>query len=146
MIGVIAMFGSAMAFFAHRAETNDRGLIINGIIELGPHGADIFYAVFAGLSGALAALGVLGLIRAFGAPMYVVLEHDAIVVPGPMFSPRARRVEFERIRALETWNVNGQVGLTIRYDGGRAGIARSMVGEAAFQEIIGELKARRPKL
>jgi hypothetical protein len=44
------LFGGAAAFFFHRASTNQRGLILNWFITLGPGGADIFYVCLGLLS------------------------------------------------------------------------------------------------
>ena len=40
------MFALAAGFFGVRANSNDRGLIINRVIELSENGATIFYWVF----------------------------------------------------------------------------------------------------
>ena len=59
LILAMVMFGGAAAFFFHRASTNGRGLIINGIIQLDPGQADVLYAVFGALSAGMALLGLL---------------------------------------------------------------------------------------
>lgn len=80
---IVLMFGGAAAFFAHQASTNDRGLIINGIIHLGPSGADVFYAVLAILSVGFVAIGLLAL-RAFHArkSLRVVIGKKHVTMPG----------------------------------------------------------------
>ena len=46
-----AFFGAGGVFMAHKAMHNSAGLIINGIITLGPTGAIVFYWVIAAACG-----------------------------------------------------------------------------------------------
>ncbi|MDI1482450.1 hypothetical protein [Polyangium sp. y55x31] len=59
----LLLFGVCAAFFFHRSITNDRGLILNGIIHFGPDGADVFYAVMGLLSAGLSVMALLGIVR-----------------------------------------------------------------------------------
>ncbi len=97
---ITVMFGGAAAFLAHRASTNDRGLVINGIIHLGPSSADVFYAVLAILSVGFVAIGLLAL-RAFHArkTLRVVIGKTQVTMPG-------------RFRAWEGF----QEDVTLRYE------------------------------
>jgi len=54
--------GGCAAFMFERASTNDRGLVINGLIHLAPGSADVFYAVLGALCAAMAVLSVRALI------------------------------------------------------------------------------------
>lgn len=83
----LVMFGSAAAFFGHRAITNERGLVINRVIELGPEGADVFYSAFcaASMLFVIAAVGV-GLQRVLR-PMRIAFTTEGLIVPhGPLSS------------------------------------------------------------
>jgi len=57
------LFGACAAFFFYRASTNDRGLILNGIIHFEPGGADVFYAVMGLLSAGFVVIAALGILR-----------------------------------------------------------------------------------
>ena len=59
----IVLFGACAVFFYYKATNNDRGLILNGLIEMGPEAADWFYAVLGLLSGAFVVAGLLGVWR-----------------------------------------------------------------------------------
>ncbi len=59
MIWPVLLFGAAAVFLFREAMTNDRGLIINGIITLDTGGATIFFYVLAGLSAGFVLLGIL---------------------------------------------------------------------------------------
>lgn len=81
LLGVV-LFGAGAAFFYHRAQTNDRGLIINGIITLEAGSADVFYAVFCVLSAAMALGAVLGVIRMSTIKRFcIVIDGDSLVIP-----------------------------------------------------------------
>jgi hypothetical protein len=57
-------FGAGALVLAAKANGNDRGLIINGIIELSPGAATVFYWALAGLGVAfVAGAGVLAIDR-----------------------------------------------------------------------------------
>ena len=72
LLGVL-LFGVAALFFSYKAQSNVRGLIINGIITLSPEGATIFWWVFAGLSVAFVLAGIAGAILAMIFTQRVVL-------------------------------------------------------------------------
>jgi hypothetical protein len=61
LVLAVLFFGAGAAFMFYRASTNDRGLILNGIIHFEPGGADVFYAVMGLLSFGFVAMGALGI-------------------------------------------------------------------------------------
>jgi hypothetical protein len=141
MLWAGSFFAVCGAFLVHRAVTNDRGLIINGLIYLAPTSATVFYAVLAVLSGGFVAMAAIAWIdNAVNGPRHVVLYEDAIELPATLFRRRPRRVPYARIRAIELWEVNRQVGIHLVLDEGKVGLGRSMLGEVAFAEIVSELK------
>jgi hypothetical protein len=104
-------------FMAHEARTNDRGMIINGLIELSPHGATVLKWV---VSAALFALGAgllllvpRGLIR-----RQIVLDADSITIPSHGLSRRQHRIEREDIRGVQVTQYYKMRYLRIRHHGG----------------------------
>lgn len=78
------LFGGSAAFFYHRAQTNDRGLIINGLITLEMGSADIFYAVFCVLSAAMSLSGLYLLIRLQSIKNFrIVIGETTLTLPPP---------------------------------------------------------------
>jgi hypothetical protein len=59
----LLLFGAGAAFFFHRSSTNDRGLVLNGILHFGPDGADVFYLVMGLLSAGMSVMAGLGILR-----------------------------------------------------------------------------------
>jgi hypothetical protein len=99
----LLLFGGGGLFMLHRAESNDRGLIINGIIHLETGGADVFYAVLGLLSVGLAALTVLSLYRLVRRDAFrVVITRTAITFPNPrlLSSELEIKVRFEDVLAI----------------------------------------------
>ena len=69
-----AFFGACAAVMGHKAAHNTAGVIINGIITLGPEGATRFYWVICALGLAFVFVSVLLTARRIASPR--VLEFD----------------------------------------------------------------------
>jgi hypothetical protein len=95
------LFGASAVFMAHEAETNDRGLIINGIIHLDPGSADVFYAVMALLSIGFVAIGVMAIFALRARKRF------RIVLGKKRMAVAARFRAWERVREEE---------IEVRYD------------------------------
>src|SRR5437868_5302898 len=91
-IGSALFLTSGSAIFAWRAETNDRGLILNGIpMEQGT--ATMFYAAMAAVAFVAAATMVwLSLRRA-----HIGLSQDALIVPASWWSTGDKRIPYRDI-------------------------------------------------
>jgi hypothetical protein len=138
--GFFALCGS---FLAHKAANNDRGLIINGIIELGVTGGTVFFtvlAVFSALFVIAAAAGTIdGLVRA---PV-LALADDHIVVPGTLFRRAPRRIDFAAVTKASLQSVNRQAFLTLETARGKVSVARSMLeSQATFDYIVDFVTSR----
>jgi hypothetical protein len=109
---------------AHRASTNDRGLILGGRIELGPTGATVFYWVlFAfGLLAVLCSL-VLGYQR-LRYRRRIVLGPESIRVPANGWSAVEKQIDYRSIRTVTVMVMPMYAGrvLTITYTGGKADV------------------------
>jgi hypothetical protein len=135
-------FGVCAAFFVHSALTADRGVDINGIVELGVGGARVFYWVLAFLSACFVVVAIAAAVFYRGGTRAIVLDDDAIALPGPMWRPAPRRIAYADIVSLQRQDISGQTLLQIVHRGGKAGIARSLTGDTAFDEIVAALQGR----
>jgi hypothetical protein len=136
-------FAGCGVWFGNRALTNDRGLILNGIIELETGDATIFYWVLTAVCVAFVAGAGFGVVRALGAPGEVVLDATAITAPKRGTGRTTSTVPFAQITDLRITDVNSQKFLTIHHTGGKLAIMRSMMPDrAAFEELVSELHAR----
>lgn len=100
------LFGGSAAFMVNRAQTNDRGLIINGLIELDSSGADVFYAVMAVLSVGFSLMGALSLYNFARRKQFrVVLGRRSMTLPPSVAAFRMHdgeeKVLFKAITSVE---------------------------------------------
>lgn len=112
-------FAVCAAVLTHRAQTNDRGLILNGIIHFEPGGADVFYAVLAILSGAFCALGVLVAARFAALEEFrIIVGPRSITLPSmhPLRGAREVTVPLDRIESVELHPPAKPITLVIRED------------------------------
>lgn len=107
-------FGACAAVLGHMASANTRGLILNGIIDLGPAGASTFYWALTALSVlfVLAAGWAIFTTLVHGVPD-VVLTDDAISFPIGFPTKRSFRLPYSDITGLSRSEVNGQRFLTL---------------------------------
>jgi hypothetical protein len=99
----LVFFGLGAAFFFVRASNNDRGLILNGIIEMGPEGADWFYAIMGLLSAGMASMGLLGAWRISQIKKFQIdLRRKEMTFPAaPIFRTPVVTIPYDRIDAVE---------------------------------------------
>ncbi|HET7229675.1 MAG TPA: hypothetical protein VFJ16_06725 [Longimicrobium sp.] len=142
MLLAIAFFGACAAMMARTALTNDRGLILNGVITFEPGGATTFYWCVAAVALLFVAAGAYGLM-AGRKPLLVRLTADEISAPRSVFAKVPTVVRLDDIRDVGVMDVSRQVLLIIHHTGGTLNIAQSMLASpAAFQELHRALMAR----
>ena len=125
LLGVL-FFGACLAFYVHRGSSNQRGLVINRVIELGVDGATTFYWVLAAASAGfvLIALWALGF-RALR-DTYLVLGEREFSIPS-RWTSRVRVVAYSDLRGMEIVKVQGQQLLLIETESGRVTVAGLML-------------------
>jgi hypothetical protein len=138
-----AFFGLCTAVLGVKAARNDRGAIINGIIELGPDGASAFYWVLAALSGGFVVVGVFLAHHRFTFHQRVVIGPDSLTVPARRWSGEEKEIAYRDVRSLSEWSVSGQRFLYVMHVGGKYTITASMLpSKSAFEELCQLLAAR----
>ncbi len=142
-------FGACALVLGSKADGNDRGLIINGIIELSTENATIFYWVLATLSiGFVVAAGFLAVVR-LTVHQRIGLVETSITIPRSRWSSDEVVVPFGEIVELSASEVSGQRFLKITYKGGKFTLTASMLPKKEdFDEIcavVGQgVKASQP--
>ena len=138
----IVFFGGGAVFMAYTAMTNDRGLIIDSLIHLGRENATIFYWVWAGLAGVMAALAVVGMVFGRSPTRRIVFSAGALSVPRPLRSTSMSVVPVADIWELGVRQVRNQRFLLIRHRRGTLWIAASQLPDAAaFDRLYSALKS-----
>jgi len=139
----IAFFGACGLWMARNAVTNDRGVIINGLITLETGGATTLYWCMAGVCALFVIAGAIGLSGNRGRPRVVRLTPTHLVAPRNGFAREATTIPLTDIRDLGMQEIHRQRIMTIHHTGGNLSIVQSMLpGAAAFDELYGALAAR----
>jgi len=141
MLLASAFFAGVAAVMAHAAMTNDRGLILNGIIRLSPQGATNFYWCIAGLGAAFVVVGLPLFVMGLTSKACIRLTATELSMPRSAFSRTTRVVSLAQIQGTDVHAVNGQRFLTVLLADGEVSIAQSMLpNAAAFEEICAALR------
>jgi hypothetical protein len=143
MYWAVPLFAAAAVFFAFRLDT-DRGLIINGLIHLGVGGARIFYGVLGLFSLAFVVLGIFGIMSMRGGRLAIELGEETISMPGAPLRPRPREFRYAEISSATLRVINKHEFLTLVDARGKSSLARTHVGDAAFETIVAHVAARVP--
>lgn len=93
-------FGVGTIVSACIAATNDKGVVIEGIIKLGVNGATIFYWILTAMSAAIVSFVLYAAFRKSTNPRHLVVSHDCIKVPGPVWSDYNRTILVEDIQRV----------------------------------------------
>ena len=110
-----------------KASGNHRGLILNGLVELSPAGATIFYWVLAASSVCFVVLcGLQAFIRLFQRQRIAFTDTCLIVPRSRFFSTTERSIPFSDIRELVPSTVYRQRFLKIVYEGGSFNLASAL--------------------
>lgn len=136
----IVFFGACLGLFVWLAATNEVGLILNGVIELGPTGATIFYVVLGVLSGGFVVAGLLGLV----APEHTLLiGADQATIPcGPMLRKQTV-VRFAEVSRVTVSEAQGTRLFTLHHPGGKTSVSnRFLKGRGTFKEVTRLLEER----
>ncbi|HET7463419.1 MAG TPA: hypothetical protein VFJ82_19360 [Longimicrobium sp.] len=143
MLLAILFFGACAAMMARAALTNDRGLILNGVITFSEHGATVFYGSVAGVAALFVAAGAWGLLAGRGTPRFVRLTPAELSAPRNGFTREPTVIRLRDIQGVSVQAIQRQRLLTIQHPGGKLSIAQSMLpGAAAFDELCAALGAR----
>ncbi len=142
MVLAVSFFGAASIFYVWRAQGNDRGLVINGLIELGTAGATRFYVALAAASAGFVAIGSWALAVRLGGPKYLVLGERALSIPS-RFGRGAKVFEYSAIQDVQLVKIQGQSSLQLVSAQGKAAISGMMLASDAQLREIGAALAER---
>jgi hypothetical protein len=140
-----AFFGAIAFFMGREATLNDRGLVINGLIHLGPSGATIFYWCIAAIGAAFVAIGVPALLVGLFSSRRITLTATEISAPKFGFSRAATVVKLANIQHMRVQVVQKQRFLNLLHTNGKLTINESFLpSRAAFEELCAAIASRVP--
>lgn len=135
-----ALFGANSLILGAKANSNDHGLIINGIIVLSKSGATTFYWVIAALSAVFVVVAMFLVFVRLTISQRISLTPTSIVLPKSRWSAKLVDVPHTDILNLSATEVYGQRFLKIEYRGGKFTIAASLLPRNAdFETICSEI-------
>jgi hypothetical protein len=141
-MSIILFCGGCAAMMTYAALTNDRGLIINGIIRLEQPGATIFYWCMAGIFDAALAVSLAMVVIGLTSKAHLRLTQTEFSAPRHGFSQTSTTIPLAEIHALRAYAVHDQHFLDISHSSGTLTILRSCLpSTAAFEDVCGQLGA-----
>jgi hypothetical protein len=143
MIACAVFFGICGLVLGAEADSNDRGLIINGIIELSAAGATTFYRVLSWSSFGFVVLAAIMFIVRVLNPQKLLLTQDGLYAPKWAWSRTPTFIPYRNIRAVSSYAVSGQEILKIVHADGKQNVTASLFeSKHAFEEFCQELSRR----
>ncbi len=144
-IACATFFGICGFVIRAEAASNDRGLNINGIVELSAREATTFYWILSWLSFGFVAFAALMLIIRVLNPQKLVLTHDGLYAPKWAWSRTPTFIAYQDVVAVSSFAVSGQEFLKIVHVGGKQNVTASLLeSKDAFEEFCQELSRRLP--
>ena len=133
-------FGLGTVMLADAAYTNDRGLIINHIIELGIDGATIFYWILCGVCFAFVAACVVMTIHGLTHKQRLAFTHESLILPDGRWSSGERKIRYDEILSVSERNINNHRFLEIYPSvGKKITIGSAMLPSKKIYEEVREL-------
>lgn len=140
MFAAFFFFGAGTVILAYRAITNDRGLILNGIIHFDLEGATTFYWCITALSAGMALLGLMLVLIGLTSNQSLSLSDTELSAPKWLLSPANTIVPLSSIRRLELKTVHKLHFLSVHHAGGKLTIqAQKLPDTDAFAEVCARL-------
>ncbi len=132
----ILMFGVCAIGLTKMALSNDRGLILNGIVEFSTEGATIFYLCIAVVPALLVVMGILGIYFSVTSKKEVVLKETSISSPKSLYSKKIITVNFSDVTDYSIQSVQNQTYLFIFFQEGKLTIPQSLLpNKAEFKKL-----------
>jgi hypothetical protein len=126
ILACAAFFGGCSGFMGYMAAHNTAGLVVNGIITLGPTGATAFYWVISASSAGFVLMALLLTARRMASPQVLELGPEALLLPHGFFQMRTSRIAYAEIQTLSEGRVSGQAFLYVTAGGLRYTITASL--------------------
>lgn len=136
-------FGLWAVILGAKAHGNDRGVIINRVLQLSPSGATTFYWVLCACSVGFVAIAAFLACHRLTFRQRIAFGPTALLVPASRWSSEEKQVGYRDIEALSIAQVSGQRFLYVTHSGGKYAITASMLpSKAAFEEVCELLAAK----
>lgn len=135
MVGAV-FFGACAYVLVQMAQTNDRGLVLNGILELGVVGASRFYWALTIASVLFVLVAVLGFFLSLRSKHQLVLDSSALSIPRNGFARSPSIIPLASIQRLEERQISRQRMLTVWHSGGKVTVMKSWLPNNQAYEAV----------
>jgi hypothetical protein len=132
----LVFFGICAVFLGHEANTNTHGMIIDGVITLGPQGATTVLWTVCAASWVFVLMAVLLTLRRIFSPKILELGPDTLVLPHGLFQARTACIPYAEIQDLAETRVNRQVFLHVISGGRKYAITAALFSEAGDYAFV----------
>jgi len=145
MLLACIFFAGGALFMGNEAIFNDRGLIIDRVIDLGPSGATTFYWCITAICVAFVAIGIPAFFASLWSDHYLSMSQTQLSVPRFLFSRKPTVVKLVDIQRINLQVVKRKRFLNILHSGGKLTISESLLpSPAAFKELYSAIAHRVP--
>jgi hypothetical protein len=120
-------FGICAVFYWQQGLTNDRGMIINGIITFDTFQSTVFYWVLFACSAGFVLIAMLAAARRIKIPREIEFDEKGINLPYGLMQMKTTRVLYSDIMDLTETKIYSQLYLTLTTPSGKYNISRSLL-------------------
>jgi hypothetical protein len=142
LLPCVLFFGCGAYYLQHMASSNDRGLILDGILRFDVHGASQFYSFMAALSFVMAASALIGIFWSFVSDAELRITEVDLYLPQGFLHQEIRKIPFESIEQVQLLQRKKHRFLEIYSDGKKARINQTWLPNGAFAKIFTILEER----
>lgn len=147
VVFAIVLFGLAAFVMGDAAQTNDRGLVVNGLIRLGRGEATIFYGAMAALSVALVVLIVAVFLRGQFFPQRVTLTANELAAPHSRFAMAPTVLRLYDIQHMSIGVIRRKRALQLVHPWGTLCLHESWLpSESDFDTLCHAIESRRSEI
>ena len=124
---VALLFSACTAVLGNIAITNDRGLVLNRILEFSTGGATSFYWVLTVCAAVFVVIAIVGFISGLSTKKEIVLTESSISAPKSGISKKVVTLKYSEISDVSMQAIQNQKFLNILHQGGKLTIPQSML-------------------
>ena len=135
----ILFFGLCTAVLGVKAASNDRGLILNGILTFSEQGASIFYWILTALSFGFVVIGLLVIIQRATGTLNLELSENELKIPSGFFKKTMTQVSLSDVTGISELEVHGQKFLYLHTAERKFCVSRALMPSKQSYEEIKEL-------
>jgi hypothetical protein len=131
-----SLFGSGTVFLGFTAANNKRGMIINGLIKLGPDNATVFLWILTAFGACVVASAAFLAYHRLKTPQRIALGPTALNVPVSRWSRAEKEIPYRTIKGFEVGSSDGRRFLRIYHSEGIYSISADLLPSASPYEDV----------